>query len=107
MLAELSGGEPRELWRAPTRFVDAHQAVWDAEGRGLLVVVSDQFHATTGEIWWVPVDGGTAHPIGVAMANVTVDDVHPDNRRLAFTAGKSATHVWTLKNLIPRAGTER
>ena len=98
MVADLLGGDPRELWRMPTRFVSADAAVWTADGRGLLVSVAG---STSSEIWFVPLDGGTAHSIGVTMPSIRVTDAHPDGRRVAFTSVGSTTHVWALRNLFP------
>jgi hypothetical protein len=41
------------------------------------------------------------------MPTITVDDAHPDNRRIAFTGGSSQTHVWALRNLFPTARATR
>jgi len=59
----------------------------------------DYFHKPQ-EIWYVPLQGGTPHSIGVSMPEAVISSVHPDGRRLAFTGGVSTTKVWTLKNLF-------
>lgn len=100
MLAPLSGGEPRQLWKSAKRFVFPHQTTWNVDGHGVLVVVADNYFAEPKEIWRVPLDGSEPHSIGVAMPELTVPSIHPSGRRIAFTGGMSTTKVWTLKNLF-------
>jgi hypothetical protein len=33
--------------------------------------------------------------------------VHPDGRRIAFTAGQDSNEVWALENFLPRESTAR
>jgi Tol biopolymer transport system component len=106
MLASLSGGEPKLLWRSKDRFIFPHQTTWDVAGRGVFVMVADGYFAAPKEIWYVPADGTPPHSVGAAMPELRVSSVHPSGQRIGVTGGVSRTEVWTLKNLFaPPAGT--
>jgi hypothetical protein len=64
--------------------------------------------STTGqrrfELWRVSATGGEAENLGVAMEGLLPYglSVHPDGRRIAFTAGTPVRwEVWALENLLP------
>jgi Tol biopolymer transport system component len=107
MVAPLAGGAPRELWRSKDRFVMPKPPVWDTAGRGLFIVVADSYFAKRQELWYVPIDGAPAHPLGIDMPVLSVASVRPDGRRIGITGGMSTTQVWTLNNVFPQTAARR
>ena len=109
MLADLDGGEPRELWRSANGFVGASAPAWDPDSKGMYVHVADNIYAATAEVWWIALDG-KAHSTGLtlrvpeAVDGYRVQHVHPSGRRLLVTGGRTETQIWTLDNI---AGTRQ
>jgi Tol biopolymer transport system component len=100
-VASVPGGEPRELWRPKDKqFSSIQFLTWDAHGRGVLVSVKSNEPARGDEVWYVPVDGGAPHAIGITMPGLVVSSVHPDNQHIGLTASSSTEQLWTLKNLF-------
>jgi Tol biopolymer transport system component len=95
LVAPISGGEPRELWRIK----NVGHLAWDVQGRGLLVSAESTV-ANQSEIYYVPIDGSGPHSIGVSMKQLGSLSVHPDGRHIGFTGGTSGEQVWSLKNLF-------
>jgi Tol biopolymer transport system component/beta-lactamase regulating signal transducer with metallopeptidase domain len=94
-----AGGEPRELLRvkAPEWI---NTVAWMPDGRHLLFGRRD-------EAWWIAVAGGEPQPLGLAMKHLRDLRVHPDGRRIAFTAGLGEMEIWVMENFLPGAQTAR
>ena len=107
MVMPAAGGEPRELLRVeePEHIKRGHWQdglAWAADGRHVLFGkyrVDDQEQIV--EWWRIPVEGGEAQKIGLAMANLRDVRVHPDGQRIAFTAGKFTNEVWVIEHFLP------
>ena len=98
-------GEARELYRLkePERFYGWGTIMWTPDGRYILFVKKANEKAP-GELWSIPAEGGQAQNLGVAMEDLIELRVHPDGRRLAFTAGKrDASEIWVMENFLPAA----
>lgn len=103
LVLRIEGGEAREVWRAeyPLHLErNASRPPWTPDGRYVLVVRGsweDGEHVVLA----VPVDGG--EPITVmdfpdARPHLSL---HPDGRRLAYSAGERRTELWVLDDLTP------
>ena len=59
-------------------------------GRGRVASGDERF-----ELWRISTDGGEPEPLGLAMEGIRLLglSVHPDGRRIAFTAGPSPQYV--------------
>jgi hypothetical protein len=57
------------------------------------------------EVWRISVAGGTPQRVGLTMGGLGRLCVHPDGRRIAFTAGSRQAEVWVMENLFPPAQT--
>jgi Tol biopolymer transport system component len=97
----LSGASPREL-RAPGAI--PHIVAWSSDGKKLLV----QTTAPVSHLWWVPTNDSEAQTFGTFEASDTVDSIHPDGRRIAYTRqefanfGSAQNGVWADPEFISR-----
>lgn len=101
------GGEPHEILRVKEpEFIGGgfwrEGLAWTPDGRYLLFgKAHGDVKGQTVELWRVPVEGGEPQRLGVAMDNVRDVRVHPDGRRISFTAGKIGAEVWKMENFLP------
>ncbi|MEK7753895.1 MAG: tetratricopeptide repeat protein [Acidobacteriota bacterium] len=97
-----AGGEARELLRLvyPEGFVTI---AWTPDGRDLLFGRRPKATEPRTELWRVPAQGGRPQPLGLAMDGLRSPSVHPDGRRIAFTAGEYKSEVWVMENFLPVA----
>ncbi len=101
------GGEPHEILRVKEpEFIGGgfwrEGLAWTPDGRYLLFgKVRRDVEGQTVELWRVPVEGGEPQRLGIAMDNVRDVRVHPDGRRISFTAGKIGAEVWVMENFLP------
>jgi Tol biopolymer transport system component len=87
-------GEPtRDLIVGGVRFED-----WSADGHLLYTQFEEGQHMT---LWVVSPDGGDAIPTRFEMHGLRNVNLHPDGRRIAFTAGFPGSEVWALANFLP------
>jgi len=101
-----AGGEPRELLRLqpPERF---NSIAWTADGREILFVKgSPSVQEHTFELWRVSAEGGEPQKLELAMDNLQVR-VHPDGRRIAFSAGKWIREIWVMENFLPEGKAQK
>jgi serine/threonine-protein kinase len=52
------------------------------------------------ELWRVPIRGGEPQPLGLALPGLRDVSVHPDGRRITFTAGWPTLEVWVVENFL-------
>jgi Tol biopolymer transport system component len=106
-----SGGEAHEVLKVelPQRIVGPSGLAWTPDGRHLLVPILPRW--TGGpepgptELLCVPVEGGEAQKLGLAMEGIGLGGVHPDGRRIVFDSGQrreSAKEVWVMENFLPQ-----
>ncbi len=89
----VSGGKPVELAELPRegRLVSL---AWSHDGRWV-------FFARRGLLWRVPAQGGAPEKTGFEEEAMRELRMHPDGKRIAFTAGSSARgEVWVMENLL-------
>lgn len=104
MVMPVAGGEARELLRVrlPERI---SQLAWTHDGRDFLFGKGRLRDGNPGfELWKVRAEGGEPEPLGLAMEGLNLYglSVHPDGRRIAFTAGTARRdEVWVLENALP------
>jgi Tol biopolymer transport system component/DNA-binding CsgD family transcriptional regulator len=107
MVIPAVGGEARELLRASDEntSVNISSIVWMPDGRHLLLTrgSADPRKQHEDEVWRIPVAGGEPQRVGLAMPGLRGLCVHPDGRRIAFTAGLPEIELWALEGLFPAA----
>ncbi|HSD65453.1 MAG TPA: hypothetical protein VLF95_02065, partial [Vicinamibacteria bacterium] len=105
------GGEVREVLKVelPARIFGSSGLAWTPDGRRLLVPILPRFTGgpepgAVSELVRVPVAGGEAQNLGLAMERIGLGGVHPDGRRIVFDSGRrreSAQEVWVMENFLP------
>jgi serine/threonine-protein kinase len=94
-----SEGEPsRELLRLapPERLVFQD---WTPDGRALVFTRRPRDGAPV-ELWSIDARGGVPQALGLSLNALRDVSIHPDGRRLTFTAGAPVLEVWALENAI-------
>lgn len=91
LVMPLSGGTPREL--LPLEKGESISVAWARDGSRLLV-------SRAGKLWRVPLEGGPAQKVEMPAEVQGGISIHPDARRIAFTAGKISSEVWVMENFL-------
>jgi len=103
----VGGGEPREIFRTELRddqlLVAASGIDWTHDDRFILFVRNHRVDAGS-DLWRISPEGGTPQKVvsGDGFDALLLPRVHPDGRRLAFTAGqREKNEVWVMENFLP------
>jgi Tol biopolymer transport system component len=107
----VEGGEVREVLRVqlPATVFGPFGLAWTPDGRHLLVSILPKYtgglvRGAMTELLRVPIAGGKAQKLGLAMERIELGGVHPDGRRIVFDSGQpreSAQEVWVMENFLP------
>ncbi|MEE9269623.1 MAG: hypothetical protein V3V49_05110 [Candidatus Krumholzibacteria bacterium] len=97
----VSGGEPRELYTLEEgmRFHGGVGLSWTPDGRHV-IVGRPYAEDKPDELWIIPANGGEPRKLNLGF-KVKHMSLHPDGRRIAFTAGKYTSEVWVMENFLP------
>jgi Tol biopolymer transport system component len=90
------GGEPRRLVQIPAPG-GIRTLAWSRDGRHLVYGRSDNWLEAPTELWSVPFDGGEASRLGLNRPGVSGLRMHPDGRRIGFSAGDFDSEVWIME----------
>ena len=92
------GEGTRELLRRapPERIVFQD---WTPDGRALVFTRRPRDGAAL-ELWTIDARGGVPQPLGLSLNALRDVSVHPDGRRLTFTAGAPVIEVWAIDNAL-------
>jgi len=94
------GGKGREVLRLPEEGTFMLALAWSADSRYVLYGTARPGEKTQ-HLWRVPAAGGEPQNLGLAMEDLQEMRVHPDGRRIAFSAGKPGTsEIWVMENLL-------
>ena len=97
----LKGGEPRDLFRGPTRPSWYYELRWTRDGRYIIARARD---TETSEILLIPAQGGTPLKLDLSVPKMDSFALHPDNRRFVFSVDEeSKSELWVLENFLPPA----
>ena len=89
--ADLAGANPwsgSAVWRGIS---------WTPDSRRVLYV--RRATPSTAELYWAPIDGGSPQPLGISMPGATAPSVHPDGKRILFSAEDDTEDLRVLRNL--------
>ncbi len=88
------GGAPRLVFQEQD---DVHIQTFGGEGSLLVVRKRAEEEAS---VWRIPLDGGAAQPTGLAMDELRDLRLHPDGRRVTFTAGAPRLELWVMESFL-------
>ncbi len=76
---------------------------WTPDGRHILFGTGTTGQEQRFALWRISTDGGEPQELGLSMEGLRLYglSVHPDGRRIAFTAGRFREEVWVLENFLP------
>lgn len=94
-----AGGEPRDLVKAK----DINAFTWTRDGKFILYGLLRKGTKNINDLWRIPSAGGEAQKLDLGMINLMHMRVHPDGRRVVFTAGDrpEKAEVWVMENFLP------
>ena len=92
-----AGGEAREI--DPGRYIPVNMLAWTADGRRLLF--GTHVNVAQREVWLVSADGGEPRKLDLDMERMSGFTMHPDGKRIAFTAGGYSNEIWVMENFLP------
>jgi Tol biopolymer transport system component len=104
-LIPAAGGEARERLRF-AKGETITSLAWTPDGRYLLFGKRPPAFGTA-ELWRIPSQGGEPQSLGLAMTGLRHLSVHPDGRRIAFSAGEFKSEVWVMENFLPGLAARR
>lgn len=102
MLMPAEGGEPRELLRL--KKAEMSGFAFTRDGRHLLFSRAGK---PTPQMWRISIDGGAPRNLGLATNLNARISIHPDGRRIAYTAGETRLEVWVMDNILPELRARR
>ncbi len=104
-----AGGEPRELLRAQEPEMISVPA-WMPDSRHIIYARSVAGEKREFELWQISAEGGEPQYLGLVMEGLLPYglSVHPDGKRIAFTAGTPPRgELWVLKDFLPAPKTSK
>lgn len=101
-----TGGEDSELLRLqPPETIS--QIAWMPDNQNLLFGrIGFPGEKQIFELWRISAEGGKPQNLGLTMKGVQLYglSVHPDGRRIAFTAGQpDRREIWVMENFLPKS----
>jgi Tol biopolymer transport system component len=109
-VVSVATGDAKVVWRTEKPAAFAVGVGWAPNGRGLLVRKTTG--ARTGELFFVPMQGGDPYKVDIdvdRVAPLSPIRIHPDGRRVAFFSfiADPVSEVWALDNFLPASATNR
>jgi Tol biopolymer transport system component len=105
-LAPTDGGPARTVitLAPPERVFYFGGLSWTPDGKGLLFVKQT---GERRELCRVDVATGRITPTGLSAPGMTYVRLHPDGKRLAYSAGTRQEEVWVIENFLPPVASAR
>jgi Tol biopolymer transport system component len=105
----VQGGEAREITRVePPDAIPGFGGInWTRDSQFLLFVRATGARGDDRAVWKVPVTGGAALKTELQAKGMRDLHLHPDGRRVAFTAGEGSDELWVLDRLLPLNGASK
>ncbi|TET66190.1 MAG: hypothetical protein E3J56_14775 [Candidatus Aminicenantes bacterium] len=94
---KVTGGEPRELYRMKSD-ENITSIDWSPDGREIFFTKWKK--GILNQLWRVSLEGGEPQKIELSMRGMRKLCVHPDGKRVAFSASFRETEVWVMENLL-------
>ena len=80
------------------------ELAWTPDGCFILFSSMDRSEDKC-ELMRVPAEGGEPEKLGVSMYNISYLSIHPDGRKIAFSAmgqTKKPAEIWVMENFLPK-----
>lgn len=108
MVLPIADGEAREVLRAQEPEWISVPA-WTPDSRHVMYARTIYSEKPKFELWRISAEGGEPQKLGLVMEGLEPYglSVHPDGKRIAFTAGTEREEVWVLKDFLPVRKTAR
>jgi Tol biopolymer transport system component len=104
-LVPVSGGPARDLYvhvHPPKDLLYFSGITWTPDGRELLLLKnSSKSSEPKTEIWRLPIAGGQPQPFALTAEWLRELRIHPDGKRVSFTAGAQKFEWWAVENFLP------
>lgn len=103
-LVKIGQGLVRELARSSSGFNNTSK--WSADGQHVFYIKGSPDSSRT-ELWRVSIDSAESQRLGVVVDGARQLAVHPDGRRIAFSAGMFigkltvSDEIWVMENFLP------
>ena len=107
----VDGDTPRTVYTVPQdEFISSQALAWSRDARFLLFgsQARDSGETASVTLWQIPASGGGRKATGIVMTELRNLRVHPDNKRILFTATdqNAGKELWVLKNLLAKLNAE-
>ena len=100
-IASLPDGNSREIGRPSGVWIIPNWCAWTPDGGGILVIAGEENkYFGKNQLWYIPVNGGEMHSVGVSMPILQSLSFAPDGRHLGFTGASNTVQVWQIGNLF-------
>jgi WD40 repeat protein len=93
-----NGGEPTWLYRGSPGEIFGRVIAWTADGLSVLFAKNRPGQDSLKELWIISATGGSPRRL-FAFDGLWSVAAHPDNRRIAFMAGRSRFEMWVMEGL--------
>jgi Tol biopolymer transport system component len=103
----VDGGPPRQIFaggRTGDGLIGSFGIAWTHDDRFILFITyrSEPGQEQASDLWRISPDGGAPQRILAMIPGLLLPNVHPDGRRLTFTAGqRERSEVWVMENFLP------
>jgi Tol biopolymer transport system component len=102
MLMPVDGGQAKELLRLKDPETLVNNALeWTPDSKSVVFRKNLSASGEESELWLVPVNGNAPRKLGLNAVNIRQLRIHPDGRRIVYTAGQQKREVWVLENFLP------
>jgi Tol biopolymer transport system component len=95
-----AGGEARDLLRG-AQLPFPGSVAWAPDSQSVLFVKQPSPGDSKTELWRIPLQGGEPRKLDLTAEYMRELSVHPDGRRIAFTAGQDKQEIWVMENFLP------
>jgi len=97
-IVALDTGQSRELLKIPDLGAFYKVLSWSLDSRFLFFTKDG---GRTSQLWRVAVESGGSEKLGIAMKGLLEARVHPDGRRIAFSAWEFGGELWAMERFLP------
>lgn len=102
VVAPIEGGEGKVVREMDPDDPWPIDLTWSPDGKSILYILNDPSNNQARELWSVPIDGGEPTRFELAMEGMVDLRLHPNGKRVVFSAGTSSAEIWVMENFLPK-----